>query len=350
MHFYIHIPFCESKCHYCAFTSLNLQDEKAYMSALLKDIKCNLMKFNIKKLSSIFIGGGTPSCVEARLYAPIFKHLQDFLDEKTEITTEANPNSTNLAWLKSMREFGVNRLSFGAQSFIDEKLAFLGRSHRAKEIYKAYENALNAGFKNINLDLIYDSKLDTKKNLQFELEALSKFKKLTHLSAYSLTIEPNTAFSKRFEYKKNAANLARFFIQGIENLGFKQYEISNFSKKGFKCKHNLAYWQGLDYAGAGFSSVAFLKNERFYTHSNLKDYIGEPCFRRLESLNARNLHLEHLFLGLRSCIGVRKSLLSAGELERANLLTKHKKLIFKQGRFFAKNYLLADEMVLFLQD
>ena len=351
MHFYIHIPFCESKCHYCAFTSLNLQDEKSYMNALLADIKDKLVKFNIKKISTLFIGGGTPSCVEAALYEPIFKVLSPYFSKNCEITTETNPNSASLTWLKTMKDYGINRLSFGAQSFNDEKLAFLGRAHTHKEIYKVLENAQKIGFKNINLDLIYDTKMDDKKNLEFELKALQSVQKtLTHISAYSLSIEPHTTFSKKEHFKKNATNLAHFFIKGIENLGFFQYEISNFAKKGFKCRHNLAYWQRRDYAGAGLSSVGFLKNERFYTYSSLKTYIKEPCFRKNEILSKKELYLEHLFLGLRSCVGVKKGALDDEAFKKANLLLKHKKLELKRDKFFAKNYLLADELALFLSE
>ncbi|MBS4275280.1 radical SAM family heme chaperone HemW [Campylobacter vulpis] len=351
MYFYIHIPFCESKCHYCSFTSLKKKDyEEAYFNALIKDIEFQIFHFKLAKSSikTLFIGGGTPSVVEAKYYEKLFQVLTPFLKEKAEISCEANPNSSNFNWLKAMKELGINRLSFGVQSFNETKLKFLGRIHSQQAIFKSLENAQKAGFNNVNLDLIYDTKLDTKKMLEYELLHLEKIKPLIkHLSAYHLSIEENTAFAKRFHYKKNASNLMRFFIKGIENLGFKQYEISNFSKNK-PCLHNLAYWQGQSYLAAGLSGVGFYENQRFYTHKSLQAYIKEPCFRNIEKLNLEDLNLERLFLGLRSVVGVKEKDLSSAQKVRANLLLKAKKLQFERGRYFNKNFLLSDELALFI--
>ncbi|TKX28957.1 coproporphyrinogen III oxidase family protein [Campylobacter sp. MIT 12-5580] len=351
MHLYLHIPFCESKCHYCAFTSLATNKlEKPYMSALLEDIKAQIQNFNTQKQSiqTLFIGGGTPSVIKACFYEPIFEFLQPFLAPNAELTSEANPNSADKNWLKTMKSFGLNRISFGVQSFNEKKLHFLGRIHRFKEVLDALENANCVGFKNINIDMIYDTKMDTKKMLDFELANLNSLKKLfTHISAYHLTIEKNTAFSKKLHYKKNASNLMKYFIKNIENLGLRQYEISNFGKK---CQHNLAYWQGKNYIGCGLSSVGFKDDRRFYTKANLQSYIKEPCFRKIEPLSKEDLHLEHLFLGLRSCVGIDEKKLSQNELEKALFLSEKKKLIYKNHRFFNTNFLLSDEIVLFLQN
>ncbi|MCR2039705.1 radical SAM family heme chaperone HemW [Campylobacter helveticus] len=351
MHFYIHIPFCESKCHYCSFTSLKKKDyEEAYFNALLKDLNYQISYFKLAKnsIKTLFIGGGTPSVVDVKFYEKIFKTLTPFLEEKAEISCEANPNSGNFNWLKNMKELGINRISFGAQSFNEKKLQFLGRIHSSKAIFESLENAKKAGFKNVNLDMIYDTKLDDKKMLKFELFHLEKTKQLIkHLSAYHLSIEENTAFSKLFHYKKNAPNLMRYFIKGIENLGFKQYEISNFSKNK-PCLHNLSYWQGKNYLSAGLSGVGFYKNQRFYTHKNLKEYIKEPCFRKIEHLSLEDLNLERLFLGLRSVVGVKENSLNNAQKTKAKLLLKAKKLEFEKGRYFNKNFLLSDELALFI--
>ncbi|MDO4674962.1 radical SAM protein, partial [Campylobacter sp.] len=144
MHFYLHIPFCESKCHYCAFTSLKKKDyEKAYFRALKRDILFHLKHFTVSpsSIKTLFIGGGTPSCVEAENYAEIFELLSPFLQKNAEISSEANPNSASLKWLETMKSYGLNRISFGAQSFSEKKLHFLGRIHNAKMIEKALENA-----------------------------------------------------------------------------------------------------------------------------------------------------------------------------------------------------------------
>ncbi|TKX31826.1 radical SAM family heme chaperone HemW [Campylobacter estrildidarum] len=353
MHFYIHIPFCESKCNYCAFTSLKKDNyEKSYFQALNKDINFQLEKFNIKynQIKTFFIGGGTPSCIDAKYYESIFKTLHPYLSQNVEISCEANPNSATLNWIKAMKNLGINRISFGAQSFHPKKLKFLGRIHNQDTIFKALENADKAGLKNINLDLIYDTKMDDKKMLEFELSNLEKIKPLiTHLSAYNLTIEPKTAFAKKENFKKNAPNLMKFFIQKLTHLGFFQYEISNFSKnKNTMCKHNLSYWKGNNYIGCGLSAVGFYKNQRFYTANNLKSYIENPAFRNVEKLNSKNLELEHLFLGLRSIVGIQEKKLDFKQKEKALLLLKEKKLKYEKKRYFNPNFLLSDELALYL--
>ena len=350
MNFYLHIPFCEKKCNYCAFTSLKKRDERAYFEALKKDICFHLAKFGIQKIETLFIGGGTPSCVEAGLYEEIFKILSPYFKKNTEISCEANPNSASFEWLLQMKNLGVNRISFGIQSFDEKKLKFLGRIHNKKIALKALENAYKAGFDNINLDLIYDTKFDNKKMLEFELLNLEKIKPLiTHLSAYSLSIEPKTAFKKNENFKKNSATLAKFFIKNLKDLGFFQYEISNFYKEKSKiCKHNLAYWQGKNYLACGLSGVGFYKNKRFYTKNNLKAYLQDPCFREVENLSFENLNLEHLFLGLRSIVGINDKRLNDEQRQKISLLVKEKKLKQKHGWYFNENFLLSDELVLFI--
>ncbi|EPU3823093.1 coproporphyrinogen-III oxidase family protein [Campylobacter coli] len=322
MHLYIHIPFCESKCHYCAFTSLKKHDyENRYFEALYEDISFHLQKLNIKKnsIKTLFIGGGTPSAVSAKNFEMILTLLEPFLSKNIEFSSEANPNSADIEWLKAMKNLGLNRISFGAQSFHPKKLEFLGRIH--------------------------DQKM-----LEFELEQLKQIKNLiTHLSAYNLTIEPLSAFAKKEHFKKNAPYLMKFFIQELQNLGFLQYEISNFAKNNAQiCKHNLAYWKGLDYLGCGLSAVSCYKNERFYTAKNLKSYLQNPIFRDVEKLNQEDLNLEHLFLGLRSIVGIKECKLSKIQKEKANLLVREKKLKFEKGRYYNLNFLISDELALYL--
>ncbi|XGQ69337.1 radical SAM family heme chaperone HemW [Campylobacter hepaticus] len=353
MHFYIHIPFCESKCHYCAFTSLKKQNyEKAYFQALKKDIKFHLKEFDIKtkQIKTLFIGGGTPSCVQASYYESIFEILSPYFSSNIEISCETNPNSASLNWLKAMKNIGINRLSLGVESFHPKKLHFLGRIHDQKMIFKALENAYKAGFLNVNIDLIYDTKLDNKKMLEFELLHLQNIKSLiTHLSAYTLSLEPHTAFAKKKHFKKNAPNLMKFFIKELIQLGFFQYEISNFSKSKSKiCKHNLAYWQGKNYLACGLSAVGFYKNQRFYTLKTLKDYIQNPTFRSIENLSYKDLNLEHLFLGLRSIIGINKTKLDPLQKEKINILLKEKKIFHKNQKYFNTNFAIADELALYL--
>ena len=341
------MPFCESKCPYCAFGSSDDEFNKvsAYFKALCLDLNFQLKSQNVKEISSVFFGGGTPSAVNAKLYDEIFSILAPLCTPKTEITFEANPNSANLAWLKHIKNLGANRISFGAQSFFEDKLKFLGRIHSKEQIFKAVENAGAAGFKNINLDLIYDTKFDTKKRLLAEVENLKNLA-ITHLSAYSLTLEENTPFAGKKSYKKDSDTLAKFMIERIVLAGFNQYEISNF---GEICKHNLGYWQGKNYLGVGAFSVGFMGDTRYYAKSSIDAYITQPTHREKEILSPSELTREHIFLGLRSVVGVEAGRLNEAQKKRANLLVENEKLLFKDGKFYNPNFLLSDEIALFIE-
>ena len=341
------MPFCESKCPYCAFGSSDDEFKKvsAYFKALCLDLNFQLKSQNVKEISTIFFGGGTPSAVNAKFYDEIFSILAPLCTTKTEITFEANPNSANLAWLKHVKNLGANRISFGAQSFFEDKLKFLGRIHSKEQIFKAVENAHAAGFKNINLDLIYDTKFDTKKRLLTEVESLKSLT-ITHLSAYSLTLEENTPFAGKKSYKKDSDTLAKFMIEQIQRTGFRQYEISNF---GQICKHNLGYWQGKNYLGVGAFSVGFVNGTRYYAKSSIDAYIAQPTHREKEILSQSELAREHIFLGLRSIIGVEAGRLNEAQKKRANLLVENEKLLFKNGKFYNPNFLLSDEIALFIE-
>ena len=341
------MPFCESKCPYCAFGSSDDEFKKvsAYFKALFFDLNFQLKSQNVKEISTIFFGGGTPSAINAKFYDEIFSILAPLCTPKTEITFEANPNSANLAWLKHVKNLCANRISFGAQSFFEDKLKFLGRIHSREQIFKAVENAHVAGFKSINLDLIYDTKFDTKKRLLAEVENLKSLA-ITHLSAYSLTLEENTPFSGKKSYKKDSDTLAKFMIEQIQIAGFRQYEISNF---GEICKHNLGYWQGKNYLGAGAFSVGFVNGTRYYAKSSIDAYITQPTHREREILSQSELAREHIFLGLRSVVGVETRRLNEAQKKRANLLVENEKLLFKNGKFYNPNFLLSDEIALFIE-
>ena len=341
------MPFCESKCPYCAFGSSDDEFSKAgaYFKALCLDLNFQLKSQNVKEISTIFFGGGTPSAVNAKLYDEIFSILAPLCTPETEITLEANPNSANLSWLKYIKNLGANRISFGAQSFFEDKLKFLGRIHSKEQIFKAVENAHAAGFKSINLDLIYDTKFDTKKRLLAEVENLKSLA-ITHLSAYSLTLEENTPFAGKKSYKKDSDTLSKFMIEQIGRAGFKKYEISNF---GEICKHNLGYWQGKNYLGVGAFSVGFKDAIRYYAKSSIDAYITQPTHREKEILSQSELTREHIFLGLRSIVGVEAGRLNEVQKKRANLLVENEKLLFKNGKFYNPNFLLSDEIALFIE-
>lgn len=338
---YFHIPFCKSKCPYCAFgskiNSEHLIDD--YFKALLDEVD----KIKPSNIKTIFIGGGTPSIIHQKYYYMLFKNLD--LSKTKEITIEANPSLISLKWLKDIRALGINRISFGAQSFNDEKLKFLGRNHTSKDIFKAINLAKEANFTNINIDLIYDTKFDTLKNLEFECKNLEKID-INHLSAYSLTLEENTPFFNKKSYKLNRIKNIKFFLDQIKNLGFIQYEISNFSKNS-PCLHNIGYWSAKDYLGFGAYAVSKIKNKRIYNKS-LSLYLKNIMDKKIEILSDKDLKFEHIFLGARSNVGISINKLTKKEINNANKLVDEGLLKLENKRFYALNFLLADEIALFL--
>lgn len=346
---YLHIPFCDSKCHYCAFNSYTSMHslKKEYMQAVVLHLREDLELFAVKKdsISSLFIGGGTPSTISSELYEDFFQILHPYLQQNAEITSEANPNSASRSWLKGMKKLGVNRVSFGAQSFYDDKLKFLGRAHNKNEAIKAVKNAHSIGFENISLDLMYGTMLDTEERIKKECQmALSL--PINHISSYSLTLEENTPFEKCLHVSKDDEKLANLFVKTLKNANFPQYEVSNFGK--YHCKHNLGYWQHKPYLGIGAGAVGFDGEARYYPHKDIKQYINLPLIKNKEHLSQEDLLLEKIFLGLRSVVGVKKTLLSKNQLKKADTLLKEKKLTCKDETFFVKDFFIADEIALYI--
>jgi len=318
------------------------------MDSLYKQFEFELKRFNVKQnsISSVFIGGGTPSTVEPELYQNIFSLLSFYLKDSAEITTEANPNSASESWLKGMKQIGCNRVSFGVQSFNDTKLKFLGREHNSTQAIEAVKRAKNIGFEHISLDLMYATKMDTKEILQEDIDTAFSLP-IDHISAYALTIEENTLFEAHPEVAKERFELSTFFVDTIKEKGFEQYEISNFGK--YRCKHNIGYWKLKNYMGVGSGAVGMLDNKRFYPTTDIEDYIKNPLNITEENLTEDELQTEKLFLGLRSCVGVAKKILSSKELEQANLLKDEDKLVLSKGRFYNPDFFISDEIALFLQ-
>lgn len=346
---YIHIPFCDSKCSYCAFNSYvdKFHLKEAYMSALLKQLQYELKRFDVTKqeIESVFIGGGTPSTISPTLYKPIFDAIKPYLIPNIEITSEANPNSATKEWLKGVYDLGVNRISFGVQSFNKEKLKVLNRAHSAKTAIDAIKNANEIGFKNLSLDLIYATLNDTKELLQNDLDTAFNLP-INHLSAYALTIEEGTPFASKPFMSKEKLEMTNWFFNEIKKHGFNQYEISNFGK--YQSSHNLGYWKYKDYIGLGSGAVGKLDLKRYYPQTIIEDYIKNPLDIRVEKLSLEDKKTEQIFLGFRSCVGVDAKILDANELKQANILVEEKKLTLKDGRYYNEDYLLADELALYL--
>ena len=346
---YIHIPFCDSKCSYCAFNSYvdKFHLKESYMQALLKQLEHELKRFDAvsEKIETVFIGGGTPSTISPKLYKPIFDAIKPYLLTNIEITSEANPNSATKEWLNGMFDLGVNRISFGVQSFNKDKLKVLNRAHSGEMAINAVKNAKETGFKNISLDLIYATLNDTKELLLNDIQTAFCLP-INHLSAYALTIEEGTPFASKPFMSKEKLETTNWFFNKIKEHGFNQYEISNFGK--YQSTHNLGYWQYKDYIGLGSGAVGKLDLERFYPTTILEDYIKNPLNIKTEKLTLEDKKIEQIFLGFRSCVGVDAKILNTNELKQANILVSENKLALKDNIFYNHDYLLADEIALFL--
>ncbi len=342
---YIHIPFCDNKCNYCAFNSYtNLNHlKKKYFNA----IKTQFLNENPKEFKTVFIGGGTPSTMSINFYEKLFNLLNPYIKNTKEITIECNPN-TSYEWLKHIKKLGVNRISFGVQSFNEEKLKFLNRNHSSSQAINSIENAKKAGFENINLDLIYSTALDTKKLLQNDLKTAFSLP-VTHISAYSLTIENNTKWEGDYTKRKEDEELEIWFIEKIKEK-FTQYEISNFGKV---CIHNLGYWKLKEYTGIGAGAVGFKKENktfRYYTQTNVYEYIKNPTKYQYEYLSKNDLKKEKVLLGLRSIVGFDENILNEKEKKRVEILIKENRLYKKENNIYSKNFLLADAMSAYILD
>jgi len=319
------------------------------MKALCTQLSFELERFNTKEkqIKTLFIGGGTPSTVAAKLYKPIFELLKPYLQDDAEITTEANPNSATKKWLEGMKDLGVNRVSFGVQSFDRNKLKALGRAHSPHQAKDAIIYAKKIGFEHLSLDLIYNYQGDTKKLLFKDIEEAFNLP-IDHISAYELTIENGTKFSSTPKVRQENEDLAFFVANEIRKRGFSHYEISNFGI--YQSKHNKGYWKLENYIGAGAGAVGFLDDTRYYPQTNIEAYIHDPLKITKEHLSPDDLLTEKVFLGLRSTIGIQKSLLSDKMKKKAQILCKENKLNCDDIRYFNDNFFLSDELALYILD
>lgn len=313
---YIHVPFCERKCNYCDFISFvtNEDVKKAYFSRLNEEIIKSVEFTGKLPVSSIFIGGGTPSCVDERYIYEVLDTVRKCHDvtENAEISMEMNPNSVRENALLVYREAGVNRVSIGLQSANNEELKLLSRLHTYEEFLTAYDNVRNAGFTNVNIDLmsgLYNQTVESFSDTLMKTCAL----KPEHISAYSLIVEPGTKFYEDYEAKgiRPDEDVDREIYHRTKEIlqseGYERYEISNYSRPGFECRHNCGYWTRKDYMGYGISAASLYKNKRYTCHSDLKGYL-EGDFTKEESLlTLDDMMEEFMFLGLRMTKGVKKS-------------------------------------------
>ncbi|WP_313132690.1 radical SAM family heme chaperone HemW [Anaerocolumna sp.] len=316
---YIHIPFCVKKCEYCDFLSGPASEEtkRLYVEALIKEIFSNKDLAAEYLVKTIFIGGGTPSSIDGKFIGKILKAVKEVFNvsEQAEISMEANPGTVNEEKLREYKKAGINRISFGLQSADNKELKLLGRIHSYEEFEENYYMARELGFCNINVDLISALPGQTIKQWVSTLEKVIQLKP-EHISAYSLILEEGTPFFERYSEEDQDEDLDRRIYsktkEVLENAGYDRYEISNYAKPGFACKHNSSYWTGTDYLGLGLGASSLLNNIRCHNEENMNAYIRNSNDRNrlrknIESLDRKQQMEEFMFLGLRMMEGIQKS-------------------------------------------
>ncbi|PIW69899.1 MAG: coproporphyrinogen III oxidase [Ignavibacteriales bacterium CG12_big_fil_rev_8_21_14_0_65_30_8] len=312
---YIHIPFCKHKCIYCDFYSIITTDNiKPFLSALKKEIEFYSEEYSDGRIiTSIFFGGGTPSLMETDYLKEILSSISiNFkVSDNVETTIETNPGTISFEKLRSFREIGFNRISIGVQSFDENELKFLTRIHSKDAAIETVEDAKKAGFENISVDLIFNLPNQTNEIWMNNLVQAVKLP-INHISTYSLILERGTILNKMVLDGKVAlhdsdydADLYSFTIDFLTQKGFYQYEVSNFCKEGFECKHNNAYWHYQDYLSFGTASHSFMNGKRWWNYSSLTKYITEinnkeSAVRSFEHLTEEEKLNEYVMLSLRS--------------------------------------------------
>jgi oxygen-independent coproporphyrinogen-3 oxidase len=331
---YIHIPFCRKACHYCNFhfsTSVRLQ--KDFVPALLKEIELQ-QNYLSEPVSTIYFGGGTPSILPSADIDRILQHLHKtfLIEQDLEVTLEANPDDISSAKLSEWKAIDINRLSIGIQSFFEDDLKWMNRAHNAQQATECIELANKAGFNNLSVDLIYGTPTLGNDNWKSNVEKAIELS-IPHLSCYALTVEPKTALEKMIAQKKMAnvetekqAIHFELLMQWMHEAGYEHYEISNFSKPGFRSKHNSSYWQLKTYLGLGPSAHSFNGTSRQWNIANNALYI-QSLHKNIvpfetETLTANQRFNEYIMTGLRTMEGLslQKVTNDFGELQTQELL------------------------------
>lgn len=315
---YFHIPFCVRKCLYCDFLSApgDVDTKDRYMEALLTETVGSALRYADYRVTSVFIGGGTPSVVRASYIAELMDAVRAHYDlaEDAELTIEVNPGTVSGEALRTFRKAGINRLSIGLQSADDRELAAIGRIHTWQQFLEAFRAARQAGFSNINVDIMSALPGQTLSGYRRTLEkVLALEEEPEHISAYSLILEEGTPLYDRYEKgelelpdEDTDREMYRETKRILARAGYERYEISNYAKKGYECRHNCGYWQRKDYAGFGIGAASLVENVRFRNGADLLAYLAAPlgCREDEQVLGRQEQMEEFMFLGLRMRSGV----------------------------------------------
>lgn len=322
---YFHIPFCVKKCNYCDFLSApgTREQQEVYMGALFCELEGRAKEYSDYTVTSVFVGGGTPSVVRAELIAELMELVKQHfkLSEEAEITMEVNPGTVDEEKLRIYHGAGINRLSIGLQSANAQELQRLGRIHSYEQFLDTYRWARKVGFHNVNVDVMSALPGQSLESYRDTLQKILSLEPMPeHISAYSLIVEEGTPFAKWEE--EGMLNLPQEDCERqmyeetkgiLGEAGFERYEISNYAKPGLECRHNCGYWRRRDYVGFGIGAASLVKNVRFHNSENLQEYIKAPmeCREEVQELSLKEQMEETMFLGLRMTNGV-----NIGEFQR----------------------------------
>lgn len=315
---YVHIPFCVSKCQYCNFYSINqLDDVNDYLVALIKEIERESAKYKDYNVDTIFIGGGTPSILPTGAVSLIINTIKNCynVDSNCEITMESNPNSIDYTKAVSWKEAGVNRISVGLQTTSNRLLKLIGRAHTFEDYLNCMDILKKVGFNNINADIMLGLPSQKQGDVKTTLKYCFNLG-ITHISAYTLILEEDTPLYNRvvsgelkLPKEEKVVGMFDYVLKQTAEAGYKRYEVSNFAKDNYACKHNINCWSMCDYVGFGCSAHSFFKNIRFNNISNVKDYIYNvnnniSVVENSEVLDTLELIEESIMLELRMTKGV----------------------------------------------
>ena len=321
---YVHIPFCVRKCEYCDFLSApaGADTQQEYVRNLLLEIEQKGVRCTDYEVTTIFFGGGTPSILKAGWIADILDaiHRNFKVRKDAEITIECNPGTLTFEKLSIYKSAGINRISVGLQSASDAELRELGRIHTYEDFLRSYDLIRKKGFSNVNIDLMAALPGQTLKSYEQTLRRVLALKP-EHISAYSLIIEEGTPFYEKYEADEllrekgekpqmlPSEETERLMYERTKELllahGYERYEISNYARRGYACRHNIGYWRRENYLGFGLGSASLLENERFHNTTDLTDYLGGDYLAyEQEKLDKKSQMEEFMFLGLRMTEGI----------------------------------------------
>ena len=351
---YVHIPFCVKKCDYCDFTSFvcNEDIKRAYFESLYKQIDTESESVGKLPIDSVFIGGGTPSFVDEKYIYNLSEKLREnfCVSDNAEFTIECNPNSVTKEKLSVYKEAGINRISIGLQSTDDNELKLLSRVHDYEGFLRTYDLIREAGFNNVNIDIMSALPSQTRSSYLNTLKRVVSLKP-EHISAYSLIIEEGTPFYERYKDGKGlpGEDADREMYHDtkafLKENGYERYEISNYAKPGYECKHNTGYWTRKPYLGFGIAAASLFNEKRCTMHTDIKRYIEGDYEKEVTDITKEDAMAEFMFLGLRLTKGVSKK-----EFEEAFSISIYD-VYAREIEELTKDGLIIDEKeVLYLTD